>query len=78
MVDWTLRRRRLHRLLIGAGLALSAFWLLLCWLYLSRVYGVGQISSLLPHELGTLIVGVFAPLVFFWLVALVVARARGL
>lgn len=71
-------RKRLHRTLILLGLAGSAIWLVLSWVYLRRVYGVEQVASLLPHELGTLVVGVFAPLIFLWLVGLVVARARGL
>ncbi|MEX2629811.1 MAG: hypothetical protein WD341_07720 [Tistlia sp.] len=70
--------KRRHRLLIAAGLLISLGWLVASWLYLRRVYGVDQVASLLPHELGTLVVGVFAPLIFLWLVALVVARARGL
>ena len=52
----------------AAALAVSAVWLLLCAIYIQNIIGWSNVFTLLPHEFGILFTGIFAPLVFLWLV----------
>src|SRR5690606_34063286 len=52
----------------AAAVATSFVWLLLCMIYIQATIGWSFIFTLLPHELGSMFTGMFAPLAFLWLV----------
>ena len=47
--------------------AITAIWLALAALYVQSSIGWSNILTLLPHELGAVLTGVFAPLAALWL-----------
>ncbi len=55
-------------------LAMSVLWMLLCIVYVQVTIGWADIFTLLPHELGSVFTGIFAPLVFLWLIMAYVGR----
>ena len=54
--------------LLGSGLLLTAGWLGACAYYIGTFIGWDNLLYLLPHEIGAFLMGIFAPLVFLWLV----------
>ena len=46
----------------------SVVWLVSCAVYIQHTIGWAIVVGLLPHEIGMVLTGVFAPLAFVWLV----------
>src|SRR3546814_20676688 len=63
-------------LLIGA--LISAAWLAAAYYYFKVLVGLPNLEALLPHELGIVVAGVFAPLAFLWLFLAFLRRGGGL
>ncbi len=60
------------------GIVLTVVWLLAAFAYIQAQYGWGVLGELLPHELGIVIAGIVAPLIFLWLLVAFVERGRDL
>lgn len=64
--DVPLERPETGKHLHHIGMALTALWLVLLWVYC--MFNWPSIRSLEPNEVGDALAGGFAPLAFFWLV----------
>ena len=53
---------------------ITAIWVALSALYVHSSIGWFNVLTLLPHELGAVLTGVFAPLAFLWLCMAYVGR----
>jgi hypothetical protein len=51
-----------------SALIMSAIWLLICVIYVDSQVGWSALSAFLPHEIGAIFTGIFAPLAFMWIV----------
>jgi hypothetical protein len=60
------------------GLAVSASWLMLVANYVGDQIGWDNVALMLPHEIGFILAGVFAPLAFLWLALLYFGARRRL
>ena len=60
----------------GLGALVTLLWLGLCGWYIGKYYGWQSFGAMLPHEVATVVAGIFAPPLLVWLVALFFARAN--
>ncbi|MBM3487768.1 MAG: hypothetical protein FJX67_14240 [Alphaproteobacteria bacterium] len=69
------RRPRLARTI---GIVVTVAWFVVCIFYVQRYVGWSNLLELLPHELGAILLGAFAPIVFLWLALAFFDRDRAL
>ncbi|MEP2544429.1 MAG: hypothetical protein ABJI82_07170, partial [Alphaproteobacteria bacterium] len=68
-------RWKLHLLLGGA---LTVLWFVLVLDFIEKSLGLGNLTELLPHEVGGLAAGAFTPVAFLWMLIAFFGRGRQL
>ena len=73
--DEPARRPRVAK---AVGVVVTVAWFVVCLFYIQRYVGWSNLLELLPHELGAILLGAFAPIVFLWLALAFFDRDRAL
>lgn len=64
------------RLLQATGVLVSAIWLAGAAIYVQRMVGWSNVSSLMPHEMGGFLAGILTPIALFWMIAAFILRSN--
>ncbi|NJM92188.1 MAG: hypothetical protein HC861_05735 [Rhodospirillaceae bacterium] len=61
-----------------AAAAVTVLWLIGVAWYIFEFIGLDALAGMLPHELGTVVAGITAPLLLLWLLVAFVVRGQAL